>query len=411
MYSLLTDLRIVEGASFIAAPSCTLHLCQMGAEVIRFDNIGGGLDYRRWPLSDEGASLYWEGLNKGKRSVALDLSRPEGRELSVRLATAPGENAGLFVSNYPVGGFLSHERLAARRPDLISLRVMGWADGSTALDYTVNAGVGYPLMTGPPDAGDAPVNHVLPAWDLLAGAQGAMTLLAAERHRRITGEGQEIRMPLGDLAMATLGNLGQVAEVLTRGADRPRLGNDIFGAWGRDFTTADGQRVMIVAITARQWTGLVAALELDSAAAALEAELGVALAPDEGVRFQHRDRLNTLIQDAVGGRTLDQLAQGFQGKGVCWEPYRSVREAVCDKLPEAGDLFRDVTHPSGHTYPTPGAASTVVGMARGEPGRAPRLGEHTDQVLVEVLGLADHELGRLHDAGLVAGPQSQATMA
>ena len=75
MYPLLTGLRVVEGAAFIAGPSCGLYLAQMGAEVIRFDNIGGGPDFNRWPLADNGASLYWEGLNKGKKSVVLDLSR------------------------------------------------------------------------------------------------------------------------------------------------------------------------------------------------------------------------------------------------------------------------------------------------------------------------------------------------
>jgi 2-methylfumaryl-CoA isomerase len=89
MYSLLKGLRIVEGASFIAAPSCGLHLLQLGADVIRFDTIGGGPDFTRWPRAESGASFYWEGLNKGKKSIALDLSRPEGRELALAIATAP----------------------------------------------------------------------------------------------------------------------------------------------------------------------------------------------------------------------------------------------------------------------------------------------------------------------------------
>ncbi len=403
MYPLLTDLQVVEGASFIAAPSCGLHLLQMGAEVVRFDNIGGGLDYRRWPLSDGGASFYWEGLNKGKKSVALDLTRPEGRELAVRLATAPGPGRGLFVTNYPVDGFLAHERLAALREDLVSVRVMGWADGSTALDYTVNAGVGYPLMTGPAEMGDAPVNHVLPAWDLIAGSHAAMAMLAAVRFREATGQGQEIRVPLGDIALATLGHLGQVAEVLASDADRPRIGNDLFGAWGRDFVTADGRRLMIVAITARQWRGLVKALELGDAMAALEAELGVDLAPDEGVRFRHRARLNPLVADAIAARTAGELAPLFDANGVCWEPYRTVREAVRERVAGARELFVDVTHPSGHRYPTPGPSTAMPGLACEAPGRAPRLGEHTDEVLSRLLGLPDHEIGRLHDAGLVAG--------
>src|SRR5262245_6992759 len=281
MYELLKGLRIVEGASFIAAPSCGLHLLQLGAEVIRFDAIGGGPDYHRWPQSEGGASFYWEGLNKGKKSIALDLSRPEGRELAVRLATAPGENAGIFLTNFPAAGFLAHERLAALRADMITVRVMGWADGSTAVDYTVNAAIGIPAMTGPIDRAE-PVNHVLPAWDLLTGASAAYSLLAAERYRRQTGQGQEVRLPLGDIAMATLGHLGQVAEVLASGADRPRMGNELFGSFGRDFLTRDGRRVMLVAITPRQWSGLAKALGLEQPVTALERELGVSFARDDG---------------------------------------------------------------------------------------------------------------------------------
>ena len=87
MYRLLAGLRIIEASSFVASPSAGLYLAQMGAEVIRVDSIGGGPDFHRWPKSREGASFYWEGLNKGKKSVALDLSGAEGRELLARLAT------------------------------------------------------------------------------------------------------------------------------------------------------------------------------------------------------------------------------------------------------------------------------------------------------------------------------------
>src|SRR5665213_2839172 len=103
-------MRIVEGASFIAAPLCGLTFVQLGADVIRFDPIGGGPDFHRWPLAPSGLSYYWEGLNKGKRSITIDLGRPEGREIAEALATAPGPNAGLFVTNYPAVGFLSHGR-------------------------------------------------------------------------------------------------------------------------------------------------------------------------------------------------------------------------------------------------------------------------------------------------------------
>src|SRR5690606_9771141 len=264
MYELLKGMRIVEGASFIAAPSCGLHFSQLGAEGIRFDMICGGPDYGRWPLAPNGASLYWEGLNKGKKSIAVDLASPEGRDLVTGLITSPGDDRGIFLTNFPVRGFLSYERLKARREDLLLLRVMGRADGTPAVDYTINSAFGIPQMTGPASLGDEPVNHVLPAWDLLTGAYGAFTLLAAERHRRETGLGQEIRVPLSDVAVATLSHLGQVAETSLSGSDRQRYGNDLFGAYGRDFVTGDGQRIMLVAITGRQWSGLLRALAIEN---------------------------------------------------------------------------------------------------------------------------------------------------
>lgn len=405
MYDLLKGLRVIEGASFIAAPSCGLHLLQLGAEVIRFDMIGGGPDYTRWPQSEGGASFYWEGLNKGKKSIALDLSKPAGRELAVALATAPGENSGIFLTNFPATGFLAHERLAAVRPDMISVRVMGWADGTTAVDYTVNCAVGLPAMTGP--AGEtAPVNHVLPAWDLLAGASAAYALLAAERHRRQTGRGQDVRIPLGDVAMATIGHLGQIAEVAASGFDRPRMGNELFGAFGRDFLTREGERVMVVAITPRQWTGLLRALDIAEAVAAVEAELGVSFARDEGIRFTHRYRLYPLVEAAVAARTLAEVGSAFDANDICWGPYRTVRQALDSdpRLSTRNPLFAEVTHPSGQ-YLTPGSPVTIAGLDRALPRPAPRLGQHTDEILADVLGLSADAIGRLHDQKLVAGAE------
>jgi len=404
MYQVLNGMRVIECASFIAAPSCSLHLSQMGAQVIRIDPIGGGPDAGRWPLAPSGSSLYWEGLNKGKQSVAIDFASPEGRELVAQLVCAPGENGGLFVTNFPADGFLSHQRLAQRRLDLITTRVMGWADGTPAVDYTVNAAVGVPYMTGPEDD-PAPVNHVLPAWDLLAGAYSAFALLAAERYRRQTGKGQEVRVPLSDMAIASLGHLGQIAEV--QGGDRPKMGNTLFGAFGRDFTTADGQRLMVVAISPRQWSGLVKVLGLEDAVARVEAATGVSFDKDEGLRFTHRDALTPLVEAAIATRQRNELGAAFDASGVCWGPYRTLREGMAEepRLVSGNGLFSAVTHPSGLTYPTPGAAGTLMQSERINATRAPVLGEHTDQILAEVLGLSTGQIGKLHDAGRVAGPK------
>lgn len=404
MYQVLNGMRVIECASFIAAPSCSLHLLQMGAQVIRIDPIGGGPDAGRWPLAPSGSSLYWEGLNKGKQSVAIDFASPEGRELVAQLVCAPGENGGLFVTNFPADGFLSHQRLAQRRLDLITTRVMGWADGTPAVDYTVNAAVGVPYMTGPPED-PAPVNHVLPAWDLLAGAYSAFALLAAERYRRQTGKGQEVRVPLSDMAVASLGHLGQIAEV--QAGDRPKMGNTLFGAFGRDFKTAGGNRLMVVAISPRQWSGLVKVLGLEEAVSKIEAATGVSFKKDEGLRFTHRDVLTPLVEAAIATRHSGELGAAFDANGVCWGPYRTLKEGMAEepRLVSGNGMFSAVTHPSGLTYPTPGAAGTLMQSERINATRAPVLGEHTDQILADVLGLSAGQIGKLHDAGHVAGPK------
>jgi 2-methylfumaryl-CoA isomerase len=401
MYDLLKGLRVVEGSAFVAAPTCGLYLAQFGAEVIRFDNIGGGPDFRRWPLADNGSSLYWEGLNKAKKSVALDLTAPAGREIAQRLATAPGEAGGLFVTNFPVDGFLSYEALAKLRADLICVRVMGWADGSQGMDYTINAALGLPQMTGPADD-DRPVNHVLAAWDLLTGAWSAFALVSALMARQRDGKGREIRAPLSDIAAATMANMGFMAETLFAGQQRPRMGNDIYGAFGRDFTTKDGVKLMLIAITPRQWAKALEALGIVDAVAALEAELGVSFAKDEGLRFTHRARLYPLFEAAFAQRTAAELTPAFDAGGVTWGAYQPLEAALQDpRLYKDNPLFQQVRHPSGLTYPAPGAMGTIPQDARGPVAPAPRLGQHTDEVLAQVLGMGSAEIARLHDQGVV----------
>lgn len=404
MFRILTGMRVVEAASFVAGPSCGMQLAQLGAEVIRLDQIGGSPDRGRWPVTADGVSLFWEGLNKGKKSVAIDLRKPQGRELARAIITAPGENGGLFVTNFPVQGFLAHEALAALRPDLVTVRVTGHGDGRSAVDYTVNASFGMPYMTGPADMDEGPVNHVLPAWDLVTGMQAAVALLAAERRRRETGRGQEVRIALADVAMATLGHLGQIGEVHVTGASRPRYGNALFGAFGRDFVTGDGERIMLVGLTQGQWTALVAALELEAEIAALEARIGASFTADEGLRFRHRDALFALFEAAVARLPLPALAERLDRAGVCWSRYNTLSRALAEDpgFSAANPVFSMVAHPSGETYLTPGHVASFGGEERLAPVAAPVPGGDTDEVLADVLGLSATEIARLHDAQIVA---------
>lgn len=382
MYALLSDIRVVELASFVAGPSSGLHLAQLGAEVIRVDPTGGGPDFNRWPLTDDGRSLYWEGLNKGKRSVELDLRSADGVRQFDRLLTPTDRTGGVLVTNLPVNKLTDHERLRQVREDVIVVRITGWGDGKPAVDYTVNCVAGYPALTGAVDS-DAPTNHVLPAWDLLCGAYTSFAVMSALHHRQSTGQGLEIRIPLGDIALASMANLGHVGEVAATGRDRPRIGNDLFGAFGSNFTTADGRGLMVVAITPRQWSGLLSVLGIDAAVAALEAELACSFAADEGLRFLHRDRLKPLIAAAIERRALAELGEAFDAAGVCWGPYWTVAEALRQepRLSTANPVFSDVHHASGLTYLTAGAPATVVGHTRQAPAIAPTLGADNERYL------------------------------
>jgi 2-methylfumaryl-CoA isomerase len=365
------------------------------------------MDARRWPITREGRSLYWPGLNKGKRSLAVDTSRPEGREIVASLITAPDEEAGIFVTNFPATrGWMSYDELKKRREDLIMVNLLGNPDGTSAVDYTVNCAVGFPLVTGEsPDGGARPVNHVLPAWDAIAGVSLALSVLAAERYRRLSGQGQLVKVSLADIAFAMVGNLGYIQEAQLNPEERKAYGNYLYGAYGCDFETKDGRRIYIVAITGRMWRELGRTTGLAEAFAGIEAELGLDLG-DEGDRFKASDAISAPLARWCAQRTLAQIEQTFQGTGVCWGPYQSFKQMLQEdpRCSTSNPLFRELEQPGVGRYLVPGSPMNFGALTREPPVRAPLLGEHTDQILGRDLGMSDGEIGRLRDAGIVAGP-------
>jgi 2-methylfumaryl-CoA isomerase len=405
MNRLLQDLRIVEVSAFVAAPLGGMTMAQMGAEVIRIDPIGGGIDFARWPVTRDGASLYWAGLNKAKRSLALALDKPEGREIARAIITAPGPGAGIFLTNLPPSRGLDFATLQAIRTDLIMLRLVGNRDGSAAVDYTVNAASGFPLVTG---AGGEPVNHVLPAWDIAAGLYLATGLLAAERHRSRTGEGQEVVAALSDVMLATVGNLGYIGDVQINGTARPAIGNDLYGSFGRDFATADGRRVMIIALTRRQWRAIGEATGLANRLAMIGPMMDVDLDTEAG-RYEARDAIGALLARWCASRSLPEIRRAFSGSGVLWGHFQDFSQLVQDdpRCSEANPLFAAVDQPGIGRYLVPGLPLDFAAAPRLPPSPAPILGEHTDIVLSEVLGLSSTEIRRLHDERIVAGPDGR----
>lgn len=407
-YPLLDRLRVVESSAFIAAPLAGLTLAQFGADVIRVDMIGGGIDYARMPRMPGGRSLYWSGLNKGKRSVAVDMRSPQGRELVQALATAPGPDAGVLLTNIGTP-WLAHAVLAARRTDVISCTIQGNPDGSTAVDYTVNSATGYPAVTGGGSL-QHPVNHVLPAWDLACAYQAAFAIVAAVDRRRRTGEGAQLQLALSDVAFTALSHLGVLAEAELLDQDRPSIGNHIYGAFGRDFATADGRRVMVAAISLGQWKALVKACDIAPAIAELQQRSGLDF-DDEAQRYEGRDRIAALLEPWFAARPQAEAERVLERNKVCWGRYSTVREllAADARVSMANPVFERIVTPGVGEHLSAGAAVRVGAMERELTTPAPRLGDHTDEVLHEVLGLDGPAIGRLHDAGVVAGPHKDPT--
>lgn len=401
----LDGLRIVEGSAFVAAPLGGMALAQLGADVIRFDNIGGGIDYHRWPATPDGRSLFWASMNKGKRSISVDVRRPEGRELVTELICAPGPESGVFLSNFPASGWLSDERLRARRSDLIYVNILGNPDGGTAVDYTVNPSSGFAYATGPA-GGALPTNHVLPAWDTATGLTAAVGLLAAERVRIRTGEGQFVSVSLADVAFTMVSNLGYLAQSQVLGEARPPIGNDMYGAFGRDFPTADGRRVMVVAISLRQWQSLVEAVEIGEYLGGIEKAFEVDLRL-EGDRFRARDALAALIAPWVAKRTLAEVGAVFDQHGVCWGAYQTFSQLLEEdwRVSEKNPVFQDIDQPGLGTVRVGGTPLTFSGIPREDPRPAPLLGQHTEEILAADLGLGQSEIASLFDRGIVAGPE------
>jgi len=406
----LAGLHVVECASFVAGPTGGMTLAQLGADVVRIDPLGGNSDYRRWPVAPTGESYYWHSLNKGKRSVALDMRSAEGRELLTALVTAPGPDRGVLIDNVVGRRWMANDLLTARRPDLIHLRVQGYPDGKPAVDYTVNAEVGLPGITGTEEGG-APVNHVLPAWDLVTGLSVSTGVLAALYERSRTGKGAYIELALSDVALAGVANLGWLSEAAASGHERPRHGNHVYGSFGVDFACRDGQRVMVVALTEGQWAALCSVTGTGAVFSALETALDADLTLEDE-RYRLRETIAAVLRPWFAARDSKQVADELDAARVLWGRYRGMTEVVAAHARGVHPVLAHVLVPADEAprrdVPSQGLPAITARSpmrwdgAYGAPGEAPRLGADTAAVLAEALGMSDAEIGKLAQKGVIA---------
>ncbi len=405
---ILNGMRVIESSAFVAVPLAGMTLAQMGADVIRFDLPTGGMDAKRWPVAPNGQSLFWAGMNKGKRSVAIDVKTPRGREIAQEIICAPGKDAGLFITNLATPGWTDHATLRQSRPDLVSVTLRGDRHGRPAVDYTVNPAVGFPMATGPEGSAE-PVAHALPAWDAIAGGLVVSGLLAAERHRLRHGTGQAVDLTLKDVAAAMLGHLGIIGEHALTGSTRGRAGNSLYGAYGQDFICADGRRVMVIGLTARQWQNLLKVTELAAPMDALAKALGADFR-DEGARWLARHAITAVLEPWFATRNVADFAKTFDHSGITWSEFRTFSQAIEEDpdLSTENPIFSAVDQPGIGRYLSPGTPFAFDGMPRETPAPAPLLGQHTEAVLADVARLPEGEIARLFDEGIVTQPSKEA---
>jgi 2-methylfumaryl-CoA isomerase len=244
---------------------------------------------------------------------------------------------------------------------------------------------------------------VLPAWDIALGEMAAVGILAAERRRSRTGEGALVQMALSDVAFAAasyLGRLGQAELGTTASPD----GNHLYGAFGHDFATADGRRVMLMGLTARQWSALVTATGVDTAA--ITATTGEKL-DTEASRYAARDAIVEALAPIIAAETLSVWRKRFAAHGVAWGPYQSFTQALREdpRVSPANAMFERVSHPGIGDLLTAGSPLRFSGADRLPAQAAPVPGAHTEEILTE-LGLSAHEIADLFDRGIVAGPET-----
>jgi 2-methylfumaryl-CoA isomerase len=228
-------------------------------------------------------------------------------------------------------------------------------------------------------------------------------LLSAELRRRLTGQGSQIRVALEDVALATAGNLGFLAEAQVNGVERPRIGNHLYGSFARDFQTRDRRRIMIVALTRRHWQDLVTVTGLSGPVKALQVELGVDLS-DESARYQHRAALAGLLEPWFADRDVAEASAQLSTTSVLWSVYRSFPEVIRQHIDAASNrsLLTEIDQPGVGRHLAPGSPITI-----GSSGsttavqRAPELGEHSRRVLSDGLGLTGDEIHDLLAAGVV----------
>jgi crotonobetainyl-CoA:carnitine CoA-transferase CaiB-like acyl-CoA transferase len=404
----LDGVRVLDLSRVLAGPWCVQNLGDLGADVIKIERPGSGDDSRHWGppwLADaEGKptheSAYYLSANRNKRSVAIDMAKPEGRQLILRLA----ERADVCIENFKVGGLarygLDSEALCKRNPRLIYCSITGFGqDGPYAerpgYDYLFQGLGGLMSVTGERDdlPGGGPQRIGAPIVDLFAGMYAAVSILAALHHRDATGAGQHIDLSLFDVVLAL--SSGQLSNFLVSGKVPGRLGNLSPNIMPYEvFPCADGQMILASA-NQSQFVALCRAIGRPEWASEERFR-------NNEARMRHRDELHALLAQVFRSRSGAEWEDMLFAAGVPCGPINDYAQALAH--PQAQYRGARIETPHALGVRAPGVASPMRFSATPvEYRRAPPLlGEHTREVLVEQMGLTHEELERLEAAGVIA---------
>lgn len=393
----LDDLLVLDLSRVLAGPYGTQLLGDLGARVVKVEQPGRGDETRSWgpPFTPGGQSAYFLCVNRNKESLTLDLKRREGQAVLRALA----RRADVLIENFKVGTLaqlgLGYEQLRAENPGLIFCAITGYGqDGPYAerpgYDTVIQAQGGLMSLTGPENG--EPFKVGVAVVDITAGLYAAASILAALHHRERSGEGQYIDLALFDVQLSWLANVASA--YLVSGQKPQRYGNAHASIVPYQPFPARERQVMIAVGNDGQFASLCAVLGYPEWAS--DERFG-----SNPARVAHRAELIPMLAEATGLWQADALVAALLAVGVPCGPVNDLPTALADPHTVARGLVHELTDSMGETVRVVGPAPRLSATPAAVRSAPPRLGEHSEMLLRELLGYSDAEIGALREAGVI----------